>query len=285
MMHTWKPFACSIGEHSECWHFAQQKTGPAERLSFGSGESWPCCRASQQGKLLYLLEYNPWDAVFACMVHHADQWRDWGVRRPSSQFITRCLASVQTWHPWSLWARPMLHQISLLHRGSGPLPDGSRVGSSLFQGQIEDRQAKEDSDRETCECVVWCWKQPCTQGTFSFAQVCFWKRANILSHHAIATPFSFVIWTNLGDHATPSFHGNTFSVACFNGWNHQRLAIVMKTACGIVSARHRVYRCVKRTSASHAVVGFPLGINSRRSHHTTVYTDFIFRVALETVLV
>ena len=129
-MHSSKPFACLLESTRNADICTAEDRARGEAYLRVRRE---LARAFQHGKLLHLLEYNPWDAVFAYMVHHADQWRDWGVRRPSSQFITRCLASL---HLAPMVTLGTAHALPNLASASAQrtLPDGSRVGSSLFQG-------------------------------------------------------------------------------------------------------------------------------------------------------
>ena len=96
--------------------FAQQKTGPAERLSFGSGESWPEL-FSKESSFTY---WNTIHGMRSSRIWYTTQTNGGtGVSGDHHLNLSPDAWPPYTWHPWSLWARPMLYQISLLHRSSG----------------------------------------------------------------------------------------------------------------------------------------------------------------------
>ena len=146
-------FVVLIGESPKCWHSlcsAQDRARKEARRELAG--------AFQQGKLAYGLEFNPrrpWDAIFTCMAHHADQFWDKEVR--SFQFITRGSSASLLAHKVTLGIVSARQNIACAS-GQRTLPDGNRAGSLPFQGQTWIAKQKR-SVRETCGCIVWCWKQ------------------------------------------------------------------------------------------------------------------------------
>ena len=153
-MHTWKPFACSSESSRNAGiYFAQQKTEPAETRSFGSGESLPELFSKpilgQGGEETSSSIYH---RRFAPVTAGAPGHFEYGPCSTTSRFCIGAANSTR-WKSCRIFALPR---------------------------SIEGRQAKEDSERETCECVVWCWKQPSQSAASDSHRFCG-KGQNILS--------------------------------------------------------------------------------------------------------
>ena len=62
--------------------------------------------------------------------------------------------------------------------GQWTLPDGSRAGSLLFQGQSRIAKQKRSVREKLAKCISWCWKQPSRRAASRSSRFCGKKVEN-----------------------------------------------------------------------------------------------------------
>ena len=175
-MHSCKPSACSSKRSQNAGIcFALLKTELAERPSLESEGNLPEFVSKESCLTDWItIPRMPWDAVSTFVAHHADQFWDKEVRRPPFQIITRGSSPSPDTH-CHFGHGPSSTTFRLCIRAADSLPDGSRSGP--FQDRSRIAKQKRTGERDTCECVVWCWKHPSGNIRFTRGSRCMCSAA------------------------------------------------------------------------------------------------------------
>ena len=163
-------FRVLIGEHSECWHLHSRRPGPRRGVPSGQERAGQSFSARKAASLTGIQSMG-------CGL------RVYGTPRRPMEGLGCQETIISIYHQMLGLLTPGTYG----HFGHRPRSTKSRfcIGAAdsarwkscrviTCPRLIEDRQAKEDSDRETCECVFWCRKQKVR--TYGWVQNMCWKR-------------------------------------------------------------------------------------------------------------